>query len=213
MKHKTRILTLRTISVLVLVALLAALSPPSLHTGSVALAQTTGPTLTVTSAGPTSIQVSWTPVADADSYRLIRWNSGPNWDDVVDAHPITSYTDEGLTTGTKYFYQVTAVTDGIEGPWSDRQNAIPGSLDPPVLSATASIGQIVLSWTDVPGAVSYNLIYWTSGLTTWEDLGGGAIDSASFTPTPLLRMGRSTSTRSARSMPPTPGAIGPISCP
>ena len=52
MKHKTRILTLRTISVLVLVALLAALSPPSLQTGSVALAQTGPPTLTVTSAGP-----------------------------------------------------------------------------------------------------------------------------------------------------------------
>ena len=185
MKHKTRILTLRTISVLVLVALLAALSPPSLQTGSVALAQTGPPTLTVTSAGPTSIQVSWTAVADADSYRLIRWNSGPNWDDVGGVHTTTSYTDTGLTTGTKYFYQVTAVTDGIEGPWSDRQNAIPGSLDAPVLSATASIGQIDLSWTDVPGAVSYNLIFWTSGQAGWEELGGGAIDGTSYPHTSL----------------------------
>ena len=184
MKHKTRILTLRTISVLVLVALLAALSPPSLQTGSVALAQT-GPTLTVTSAGPTSIQVSWTAVADADSYRLIRWNSGPNWDDVGGAHPTTSYTDTGLTTGTKYFYQVTAVTDSLEGPWSDRQNAIPGSLDAPALSATASIGQIDLSWTDVSGAVSYNLIFWTSGQASWDELGGGAIDGTSYPHTSL----------------------------
>ena len=185
MKHKTRILTLRTISVLVLVALLAALSPPSLQTGSVALAPTGPPTLTVTSAAPTSIQVSWTAVADADSYRLIRWNSGPNWDDVGGAHPTTSYTDTGLTTGTKYFYQVTAVTDGIEGPWSDRQNAIPGSLDAPVLSATASIGQIDLSWNDVPGAFSYNLIFWTSGQAGWDELGGGAIDGTSYPHTSL----------------------------
>ena len=179
MKHKTRILTLRTLSVLILVALLAALSPPALQNGGVALAQTV-PTLTATPSGPTSIQVNWTEVADADSYRLIRWNSGPNWDDVGGVHTTTSYTDTGLTTGTKYFYQVTAVTDSLEGPWSGRQNAIPGSLDPPALSATASIGQIDLSWTDVSGAVSYNLIFWTSGQAGWDELGGGAIDGTSF---------------------------------
>ena len=188
MKHKTRILTLRTISVLVLVALLAALSPPSLHTGSVALAQT-GPKLELTSAGPTSILIEWTDeVATADSYRLIRWNSGANWADVEDspfAATTTSYTDTGLTTGTRYFYLVTAVTGGIEGPWSDRQSAVPGSLDAPTLMAMASIGQIDLTWTDVSGAVSYNLIFWTSGEASWVELDGGAIHGTSYSHTSL----------------------------
>ena len=176
MKHKTRILTLRTISVLVLVALLAALSPPSLHTGGVALAQAGPPTLTATSAGETSIDLEWSPVGDADGYRVIRWHSGPNWVDVEPSgggsHTTTTFTDTGLTTGTNYFYQVTAVTDGVEGGWSIRANAIAGSLDAPVLRATASIGQIDLTWNDVAGAVSYNLIYWTSGLSGWDELGG-----------------------------------------
>ena len=63
MKHKTRLLTLRTLSVLILVALLAALSPPALHTGGVALAQT-GPSLTATPTGPTSIQLQLEPGVD-----------------------------------------------------------------------------------------------------------------------------------------------------
>ena len=172
MKHKTRILTLRTLSVLILVALLAALSPPALHTGGVALAQT-GPSLTATPTGPTSIQLSWSPVSTADSYRLIRWTSGQtNWSDVGGALTTNSHEDTGLTTGARYYYKVTAVTGTSEGMWSDTQDAVPGSLDAPALSITAGLGQIDLNWTSVDGAVTYNLITWTSGLTDWADIGG-----------------------------------------
>ena len=180
MKHKTRLLTLRTLSVLILVALLAALSPPALHTGGVALAQT-GPSLTATPTGPTSIQLSWSPVSTADSYRLIRWTSGEtNWSDVGGTLTTNSHEDTGLTTGARYYYKVTAVTGTSEGMWSDTQDAVPGSLDAPALSITAGLGQIDLNWTSVDGAVSYNLITWTSGLTDWADI-GGAIQGTSYT--------------------------------
>ena len=180
MKHKTRILTLRTLSVLILVALLAALSPPALHTGGVALAQT-GPTLTATATGPTSIQLSWSSVSTADSYRLIRWTSGQtNWSDVVSGHTTTTYDDDGLTAGARYYYKVTAVTGTSEGPWSETQNAVPGSLGVPMLSITAGTGQIDLTWTSVTAAVSYNLITWTSGQASWADI-GGAIKGTSYT--------------------------------
>ena len=94
MKHKTRILTLRTLSVLILVALLAALSPPALQNGGVALAQTV-PTLTATPSGPNSIMLEWSQVSTADSYRVIRWTSGQtNWSDVGGALTTTTYDDD-----------------------------------------------------------------------------------------------------------------------
>ncbi len=172
MKHKTRILTLRTLSVLVLVALLAALSPPSLNSGGVALAQS-GPALAAASTGPTSIQVNWDSVTGANSYRLIRWTSGQtNWTDVGGTHTLTSYDDTGLTTGSRYYYRVTAVTDGTEGPWSESASAVPGSLGVPTLTVTAGMAQLDLSWTPVTGAAHYNVIHWTTGMTDWENIGG-----------------------------------------
>ena len=101
MKHKTRILTLRTLSVLVLVALLAALSPPSLQTGGVAFAQTGAPTLTAQAADATTVDLSWTAVTGADSYDLVMWTSGQS-DWVPVGAPLasgtTAYSHTGLTS-------------------------------------------------------------------------------------------------------------------
>ena len=72
MTYKTR--AVRTLSLLILVALLAALNPPSI-TDSTAFAQASAPTLTSSADTANQVDLSWTAVEDADNYQVWRWES------------------------------------------------------------------------------------------------------------------------------------------
>ena len=131
------------------------------------------PTLTATPAIG-QIELSWSAVTGADSYRLIKWtDSQTAWERIGDplTGNTTSYTHNALTAGQTYYYRVSAVIDGIEGAWSDSVNDVPGAPPAPSLTATAAIGQIELSWTAVAGAGSYHLIVWTDAQNAWIRVG------------------------------------------
>lgn len=173
MTYKTR--AVRTLSLLILVALLAALNPPSL-TDSSAFAQTaTAPELDSSADTANQVDLSWTEVTGADDYELWRWETSEGWVEVDDSIEGTSYSDTGVTAGNTYYYQVSA--DG-GSTWSNRVNETVGAYDASTLAApTVTSSSVSLSWGAVTGATSYAL--WRFE-TSWAQV-GGALTGTSYT--------------------------------
>ncbi len=164
MTYKTR--ALRTLSLLILVALIAALNPPSL-TDSTAFAQATAPELTSSANTANQVDLSWTEVTGADDYELWRWEDAEGWVELDDSISGTSYADTGVTAGLTYYYQVSA--DGGT-TWSNRVNETVGAYDASTLAnPTATSTAISLSWSEVTGAASYELWRYE---TSWTQVGG-----------------------------------------
>ena len=120
--------------------------------------------LTVTGNAP--ITLSWNSVSGATSYNVYRGTiSGGLATKTRVASNInaTTYTDMSTQVGTTYFYQVTAEdSDGVSDP-SNEVNATSQSqngnstTNPFVLIGSKSGSVIVLTWSGVSGASSYNV--------------------------------------------------------
>ncbi len=120
------------------------------------------------------IELSWTAVTAADNYHLITWIDGQaDWERIGDpiTGTVTTYTHAELDIDTTYHYRVRAVIDGTEGDWSDSVSAAPTVPAAPTLTASASTGQVALSWTAVTGADSYRLVMWNDDLEDWDRIG------------------------------------------
>ena len=127
------------------------------------------PTVSTTNAVG-QVQVTWSSIANADSYRLVVWTDSQDvWERIGDPLPstTTTYTHTGLIASQPYYYRASAVINGIEGSWSDPVTDVPGRPAAPTLSATAATGQIALSWTSVTDADNYHLIVWTEAQDAW----------------------------------------------
>ena len=135
------------------------------------------------------IELSWTAVSDAESYRLISWTDGQTaWQRIGDplAGDTTAYTHTGLIAGRTYYYRVAAVIHDIEGAWTESVSEIPAAPPAPTLTAATAVGQVELSWTAVPGAGSHNLIVWTDAQNAWVRIGHPLSgDTTSYTHTGL----------------------------
>jgi len=94
------------------------------------------------SANNNSINLSWTPVTDAASYRIYRSNTVNGIYEQVNASTViaTSYTDAGLSAGTDNYYKVSAINTNGE---SDK--SIAGFAKIP---ATPVAGDWKLVWND-----------------------------------------------------------------
>jgi len=126
----------------------------------------TAPTLSVTSSSFTSIDASWTNVANASGYTLQRsTDSGfvNNLVSIVTNSSTLSTTANSLNPGGTYYFRVHANSVGGDGPWSDTENATTSSLAIPVITAVSnSNSQITVTWPDVADETSYTLQYTTS---------------------------------------------------
>ena len=133
--------TVRARIILLLVAILVALSPLSLHIESVTNAQTEtvppvpggggdpggpdAPVLTAT-PGPSRINVSWEPVPGADMYDIL-WREGVSgsWQ-LAETSPITdtAYNSNVSSAGTTLYFLVRAIdADGKVSDWSQLAHA------------------------------------------------------------------------------------------
>lgn len=131
------------------------------------------PTLTATAATG-QVELNWTAVSNAESYRLISWTDGQTaWQRIGDplSGDSTSYTHTGLIAGRTYYYRVAAVIHDIEGAWTDSVSEIPAAPPAPALTATTAVGQVELSWTTVSGVGSHILIVWTDAQNAWVRIG------------------------------------------
>ena len=119
--------------------------------------------------GDGKVTIAWTPVSRADSYSLY-WSKSPdpvpggNGVGKIDNIQATSYQHVGLNNLEKVYYVVTAVNTGGESAVSIAVAAIPAPPAPGApanVAATSGDGKVLLSWSEVLDATSYN-VYWSN---------------------------------------------------
>jgi hypothetical protein len=105
---------------------------------------TSAPTGLIAMPGVGQISLNWNSVAGATGYNLKRAtvSQGP-YDPVAAALATTNYVDNGLAAGTLYYYVVSAVNLGGEGPDSAEVLATPTL---PTLSIALTGGMVYCSW-------------------------------------------------------------------
>ena len=168
MKNRTRFVTAKLLSLVLLVVILAALTPLFLQSDNATHAQapvsavSEPPALIVVSASTTAVELSWTSVSDAVSYDLRMWWAGADgWQRIDDGSLTgTSHSHRGVTVGRKYFYIVAGVDDdGRRGPWSPQvEVTVPASdalTSTPTATATPTLTVLVTSTpTSTPSVTS-----------------------------------------------------------
>lgn len=143
------------------------------------------PTGLAAQPGNGQIALSWSPNSEANlaGYNVYRGGTKLNTSLVT----TPAYTNAGLTNGTSYSYQVTAVNSvGAESPKSASVTAVPEAATAPAaptgLIATAGNGQVALSWTAVsdPSVTGYNVYRGGTKVNT-SPIGGTSYASAGLT--------------------------------
>jgi hypothetical protein len=123
--------------------------------------------------------VSWDAVSGATSYNLYRSTTSGNEGSTPYQTDITgtSYPDTGLTNGTPYYYEVTAVESGTEGPVSSEVSAAPSAqltLTTPASAVSVNIGSdYTVDWTG--GNPTDTVQVWAEGgpNNAWTELTTG----------------------------------------
>ena len=117
------------------------------------------PTNVKATAGNKQVKLTWTAVSGATKYRVQRLNNS-TWGTIATV-TTNSYTNTGLTNGTKYYYRVLASADGTT--WSGSSVIIQVAPSqalisaPTNVSATAGDKQIILTWYGVSSVARYRV--------------------------------------------------------
>jgi fibronectin type 3 domain-containing protein len=119
------------------------------------------PTGLAATAGNAQVGLIWTASVGATSYQVKRSTSS-GAETQISVPTSSSYTDTGLSNGTKYFYVVLAVNSGGDSADSAQVSATPTApstppASPTGLKATGGNAQVSLSWNAGAGAVSYDV--------------------------------------------------------
>jgi len=145
------------------------------------------PTNLAATAGNAQVALTWTASSGATSYNIYRSTTTGTETSIATGVTSASYTNTGLTNGTKYFYKVAAVNSAGTSALSSEVSATPVAPTPPAtptnLVATAGNAQIGLTWTASSGATSYN-VYRSTTTGTETSIATG-VTSASYTNTGL----------------------------
>jgi fibronectin type 3 domain-containing protein len=113
--------------------------------------------------------VSWDPVSGAKSYNIYYSTTkgateGYKASSGKIENATSPYTVTGLTNGTVYYFEVTAVNSSGESGSSGEVSTTPVPVPaiPAGISVTGGDGQITVAWDAVTNATSYNVYYGTS---------------------------------------------------
>jgi fibronectin type 3 domain-containing protein len=123
------------------------------------------PTALATTTGNQQLSLTWTASSGATGYHVKRSTVSGGPYTQVGSPTATSYIDNALTNGTKYFYVVSAVNTAGESANSNQASGTPASpapassapAAPTALTATTGNQQISLTWTASIGATSYHV--------------------------------------------------------
>ena len=146
--------------------------------------------LTATSAGSTSINLSWTAPSDnggatITGYKIeVSTNAGTFWTDLVanTGSTQTTYTHSGLAAGTTRHYRISAINSvgtgnpsNVANATTDAENATVSNAPTSLTATSAGSTSINLSWTapsDNGGATitGYKIEVSPNGTSSWTDL-------------------------------------------
>lgn len=137
------------------------------------------------SPGPGQVTVTWsTPVLGATGYDIIYGTNPASLTSRV-SNATSPYLFNSLTPNLPYYFRVVAkngVGSGTTFTSTNQLSATPliPLAVPTALTATATPGQVVLNWNDVPGATSYK-IYKSTSTGSLTLVGGGPYTTSDFT--------------------------------
>lgn len=83
------------------------------------------PTGLTATPGNAQVALTWNAVSGATGYNVKRSTTTGGPYSIVNSPTTTNFTDTGLSNGTTYFYVVSAVNSGVEGPNSNEKSARP----------------------------------------------------------------------------------------
>jgi hypothetical protein len=145
------------------------------------------PTGFTAAAANAQVNLTWTASSGATSYYLKR-STTSGAEIQIAALSATTYADNAVTNGTKYFYVVSAYNSYGASANSAEASATPVAPPPPTipavptgLQATGGNAQVSLIWTASAGATSYNVKRSTTSGTGYTRLANPAV--ASYTDT------------------------------
>jgi fibronectin type 3 domain-containing protein len=125
-----------------------------------------GPTHLVAHPGTSQVALTWNTVSGATWYNLFRsTNSGSTYTLYQPGLTATSYTDTSVTSGSPYYYYVSAANANGETSGGNVVSAIPGAATLPAptgLRIVPASTQLTLYWNPVTGASGYNVYRGTS---------------------------------------------------
>ena len=144
------------------------------------------PLNTMASSGVGSARLTWSPPASdggsaITNYKVYRGTVSSEETLLVTLGDVLAYTDNGLTNGQTYWYEVSAVNAVGEGARSNEVSATPSTVpsSPRDLHALASDSEVNLSWTAPlyvgPGTIIYHLfrngsLFWSGTAQTYRDI-------------------------------------------
>lgn len=130
----------------------------------------TAPEVTVTSEQYNSLKISWNKVKGSTSsgyvngyaiYRSTEENGTYKKIKKIDSGQTTSYIDEGLTTGTKYYYKVRAYCTvnkkAVYGEYSAIVSGKPVPQTPVIEAKSTDYQTVTISWKSVAGSDGYRI--------------------------------------------------------
>ena len=205
MSYRRHVVAATILRIFLVAGLFAVLAFSLLRVDSATYAQTeSAPTLTATPAAG-AVELSWTEVSGAVRYDLWTWwDAAIGWQQIGgDSLTDTTYTHTEVTAGVTYYYAVRGMDAAGEAvsAWSDYATATPlsgiaatatatptptaasGSSLPSSLTATPAAGAVELSWTEVSGAVRYDLRTWWDAAIGWQQIGGDSLTGTTYTHT------------------------------
>ncbi len=117
------------------------------------------PTHLTATPGAAQVTLAWTQSAGAASYNIYRGTaSGAETLKFSPTGTGPTFTDSTTIPGTLYYYYVTALNPAGESTPSNEASAQPGPpAVPQGLAAVSGNAQVLLLWSSVPGAATYNL--------------------------------------------------------
>ena len=134
------------------------------------------PTPTGISASDTSstahVAVSWTGVSGNPFYKIYRATSSTGtYSNIKTVSGVTYYNDDSATPGTRYYYKVSSLRNGVEGNQSGWNEGVRDILTPTITSHNGNTSRVYLDWNDITGWEQYRVYRSTSTSTGYSLLG------------------------------------------